>query len=73
MALLDQTARTATVRCLEPMNVLRILRDEFDTLSASFPEVRQRLERLMAERRSHAAAAVAPPPQSPALSELRAS
>jgi CRP-like cAMP-binding protein len=53
MALLDQTARTATVRCLEPMNVLRILRGEFDTLSASFPEVRQRLEKLMAERRSH--------------------
>jgi NADH:ubiquinone reductase (H+-translocating) len=51
MALLDRTARTATVRCLEPMNVLRILRDEFDTLSASFPEVRQRLEKLMAERR----------------------
>jgi CRP-like cAMP-binding protein len=51
MALLDQTARTASVRCLEPMNVLRILRDEFDTLSASFPEVRQRLEKIVSERR----------------------
>jgi NADH dehydrogenase len=50
MALLKQTTRSATVRCLAPMNVLSLAKREFNVLAAYLPQVRESLETVMKER-----------------------
>jgi len=51
MALLNQTTRGATVRCVEAMDALSLPKREFTVLAANLPELRESFERVMAERR----------------------
>ena len=55
MALLNKTTRSATVRCVEPMDVLSLPKREFAVLAANLPELRNSFERLAAERAAQAA------------------
>ena len=50
MALLDQTTRGATIRCLEPLDVWSLPKRELELLSVAIPEVRRSLERLREQR-----------------------
>jgi NADH dehydrogenase len=50
MALLRQTTRGATVRCIAPMNVVSLAKREFSVLAAYLPQVRESLETVMQER-----------------------
>jgi NADH:ubiquinone reductase (H+-translocating) len=50
-ALLRQAARNATVRCLEPMDVLALPKREFTVLSANLPELRRSFESKSQERK----------------------
>jgi CRP-like cAMP-binding protein len=50
MALLYQTRRNATVRCVEPMDVLALPKREFSLLSANLPELRRSFETKSQER-----------------------
>jgi NADH dehydrogenase len=52
MALLNQTTRNASVRCVEAMDVLSIPKREFSALAATLPTMRENLEKVMAKRRS---------------------
>lgn len=51
MALLNQTTRNATVRCVESLDVLSIPKREFSALAVTLPTMRENLERVMAQRR----------------------
>lgn len=51
MALLNQTTRNASVRCVEAMDVLSIPKREFSALAATLPAMRENLERIMETRR----------------------
>ena len=51
MALLNQTTRSATVRCLESLDVLSIPKREFSVLAANLPALRESFEQLMKQRR----------------------
>jgi len=46
MALLGRSERNATVRCLEPMRVLRLPRRDFSLLDASLPALRRSFEQV---------------------------
>jgi CRP-like cAMP-binding protein len=50
MALLRSTTRNATVRCLEPLDVLSLPKKEFTLLSDNLPELRTGFERLSEQR-----------------------
>jgi len=50
MALLNQTTRNATVRCIEPMNALSLPKREFSILAAHLPELRKSFEQVMEQR-----------------------
>ncbi len=50
MALLNQTTRNASVRCLESMDVLSLNKLEFTLLAANLPDLRKSFERVMAQR-----------------------
>lgn len=50
MALLNQTTRNATVRCLSPLDVLSIHKREFSLLAANLPAMRESFERVMSQR-----------------------
>jgi NADH dehydrogenase len=50
MALLNQTTRNATVRCLKPLDVLSIHKREFSVLAANLPAMRESFERVMEQR-----------------------
>jgi NADH:quinone reductase (non-electrogenic) len=50
MALLKQTTRGATVRCLAPMNTISLPKREFGLLTAYLPQVRETLENVMTRR-----------------------
>ena len=52
MALLNQTTRNASVRCIEAMDVLSIPKREFSALAATLPSMKENLEKVMAARRS---------------------
>ncbi len=52
MALLNQTTRNATVRCLESLDVLSIHKREFSVLAANLPAMRESFEQVMNQRRS---------------------
>ena len=54
MALLNKTARNATVRCVAPMDVLSLPKREFSLLVGNLPELRRSFESVM-ERRAGAA------------------
>jgi NADH dehydrogenase len=49
-ALLQQRTRNATLRCVEPTDVISLPRQEFSVLSANLPELRQAFERKSDER-----------------------
>src|SRR5207253_5642388 len=51
MALLNKTTRNATVRCLEPLDVLSIPKREFGVLAANLPAMRESFEQVMKQRR----------------------
>jgi CRP-like cAMP-binding protein len=51
MALLNQTTRGATVRCVEAMDALSLPKRDFTVLAANLPELRESFERVMAARR----------------------
>lgn len=51
MALLNQTTRNATVRCVTPLDVLSIHKREFSVLAANLPAMRSSFEQVMAQRR----------------------
>jgi len=52
MALLNKTTRNATVRCLEPLDVLSIPKREFSVLAANLPAMRESFEQVMKQRAS---------------------
>lgn len=52
MALLNQTTRGATVRCVEAMDALSLPKRDFTVLAANLPELRESFERVMAKRRA---------------------
>ena len=47
MALLNETTRGATVRCVEAMDALSLPKSDFTVLAANLPELRQSFERVM--------------------------
>jgi len=51
MALLNHTTRNATVRCLEPLDVLSIHKREFAVLAENLPAMRESFEQLMKQRK----------------------
>jgi NADH dehydrogenase len=55
MALLKETTRGATVRCIESMDALSLPKRDFTVLAANLPDLRESFERVMATRRSAAA------------------
>jgi NADH dehydrogenase len=64
MAILHQTMRNATVRCVTALDLLSLPREEFGVLATHLPDLRQRFERVARERED----AVAPPTGNPASS-----
>lgn len=50
MALLNHTTRNATVRCVEPLDVLSIHKREFGFLAANLPAMRESFEQVMKQR-----------------------
>jgi NADH dehydrogenase len=56
-ALLLMARRNATVRCVEPLDVLALPKREFGVLSANLPELRRSFENKSQERTGRAAAA----------------
>jgi NADH dehydrogenase len=50
MALLHMATRNATVRCVDPMDVLALPKREFGVLSANLPELRRSFEAKSEER-----------------------
>lgn len=50
MALLNRTTRAATVRVIEPLDVLSIPKPDFTALVAHLPALRESLQEIMAER-----------------------
>lgn len=60
MALLKQSARGATVRCVAPMDALSLPKREFNMLAAYLPQVRESLEAVVEQRvRANAQASAA--------------
>ena len=51
MALLNQTTRNATVRCLESLDVLSVHKREFSVLAANLPALRESFEQVVSQRR----------------------
>jgi len=50
MAILQMTIRSASVRCVAPLDVLSLPREEFGVLATHLPDLRQRFDTLAAER-----------------------
>ncbi len=50
MALLQMTVRSASVRCVEPLDVLSLPREEFGVLATHLPDLRQRFDAIARER-----------------------
>jgi NADH dehydrogenase len=57
MALLNETTRGATVRCVEAMNALTLPKRDFTVLAANLPDLRKSFERVMEARRGGAVTA----------------
>ena len=58
MALVNRTARNATVRCATAVDALSLPNKDFAVLAANLPELRQSFERLARERAGAAATAI---------------
>lgn len=54
MALVHHTIRSADVRCVSPLDVLSLPREEFGVLATHLPDLRQRFDQLAAERQAAA-------------------
>jgi NADH dehydrogenase len=52
MAILHMTIRSASVRCVAPLDVLSLPREEFGLLAAHLPDLRQRFAALAAQRQA---------------------
>ena len=52
MALLHHTTRNATVRCVEPLDLLSIHKREFNVLAANLPTMRTDFEQVIKQRES---------------------
>jgi NADH:ubiquinone reductase (H+-translocating) len=52
MALINNTERNASVRCLSPMDVLSLPKREFNLLAANLPELKQSFESMTRQRAS---------------------
>jgi NADH dehydrogenase len=63
MALLNESTRTATVRCLEAMDVLSLPKGDFTALTSNLPDLRRSFEG-MARSRERAVMREPPPPGS---------
>lgn len=65
MALLNQKERTATVRCVTPVDVLSLRKGDFSALVANLPDLRASFEGVMARRIAghQASDGAAPAPQ----------
>jgi hypothetical protein len=50
MALLGNTPRSATIRCVEPVRLLSLPRRDFALLAESLPDLRRTFERVMRSR-----------------------
>lgn len=50
MALLNETTRNATVRCVEALDVLSIPKREFSALAATLPTLRDNIQTVMSKR-----------------------
>ena len=59
MALINHMTRTATVRCLEPMDVICLPKHEFSVLTAYLPEMKQSFEQVITQRRNATSLALA--------------
>ena len=57
MALLNETRRTATIRCLEPTDCLSLPKGEFTALAANLPDLRKSFDRVMEAREESTARA----------------
>jgi NADH dehydrogenase len=62
MALLNETTRGATVRCVEAMDAITLPKRDFTVLAANLPELRRSFENVMARRRAPASAPADPVP-----------
>ena len=51
MALLNQNTRSATIRCLEPVDVLALRKSDFGALMANFTELRSSFEKTDKQRK----------------------
>jgi NADH:quinone reductase (non-electrogenic) len=60
MALVQQTVRTASVRCALPLDVLSLRREEFGVLAAHLPDLREKFSHLATERERATAAEAVP-------------
>ncbi len=49
-ALLNNRTRSATIRCVEPMDVLALRKGDFSALTANLPELRESFQRVMQQR-----------------------
>ena len=58
MALLNGTTRNATVRCMEPLDVLSIHKREFSLLATHLPQLRASFEQVMDERKKEGGSAL---------------
>jgi CRP-like cAMP-binding protein len=56
MALVQQQARNASVRCAQTMDVLSLPKEEFAVLAANLPDLRRSFEQLTAQRSAPARA-----------------
>ncbi|HEX6624655.1 MAG TPA: FAD-dependent oxidoreductase [Pyrinomonadaceae bacterium] len=51
MALINNTTRNATVRCVEPLDVVSLPKREFMMVTTSLPDARRRFEEVVEQRR----------------------
>jgi NADH dehydrogenase len=59
MALVENTTRNATVRCVEPLDVISLPKREFGVLAAHMPEMRRSFEKVIDQRRQATTLALA--------------
>ena len=59
MALINQTTRNATIRCISPMDVISLPKREFNVLTTHLPEMKKSFENVMNQRQQTTAQALA--------------
>ena len=58
MALINQTTRNATIRCISPMDVISLPKREFNVLTTHLPEMKKSFENVMTQRKQATAQAM---------------